>query len=30
MEDDEVKGKINGGGAQITVKGGGRIQLAFK
>jgi hypothetical protein len=30
MEDDEVKGKINGGGAQITVKGGGNIQLAFK
>lgn len=30
MEDDELKGKINGGGAQVTVKGGGNIQLAFK
>ena len=30
MEDDELKGKINGGGAQITVKGSGNIQLAFK
>jgi hypothetical protein len=30
MEDDEVKGKINGGGAQITVKGNGSVHLAFK
>jgi hypothetical protein len=30
MEDDEVKGKINGGGAMITVKGNGSIHLAFK
>ncbi len=30
MEDDEVKGKINCGGAQITVKGNGNVQLAFK
>lgn len=30
MEDDEVRGKINGGGAQITVKGSGSIHLAFK
>ena len=27
---DEVKGKINGGGAMITVKGNGSIHLAFK
>jgi hypothetical protein len=30
MEDDEVKGKLNGGGAAITVKGNGSIHLAFK
>ena len=30
MEDDELKGTINGGGAQVTVRGGGNIQLAFK
>ena len=30
MEDDEVKGKINGGGAMITVKGNGSVHLAFK
>jgi hypothetical protein len=30
MEDDELNGKINGGGAQITVKGNGNVQLAFK
>lgn len=29
MEDDEVKGKINGGGAQVTVKGNGSVHLAF-
>ena len=30
VEDDEVKGKLNGGGAAVTVKGNGRINLAFK
>lgn len=30
MEDDELKGKINGGGASVTVKGNGNIRLAFK
>lgn len=30
MEDDEVKGKLNGGGAAITVKGNGSVHLAFK
>jgi DUF4097 and DUF4098 domain-containing protein YvlB len=30
MEDDEVKGQMNGGGAQITVKGSGNVQLAFR
>ena len=30
MEDDEVKGKINGGGALVTVKGNGSVHLAFK
>ena len=30
MEDDEVKGKINGGGASIVVRGNGSVRLAFK
>jgi len=30
MEDDELKGKINGGGASVTVKGNGTIRLAFR
>ena len=30
VEDDEVKGKLNGGGAAITVKGNGSVNLAFK
>lgn len=30
VEDDEIKGKLNGGGAAITVKGNGSVHLAFK
>ena len=30
MEEDEVKGKLNGGGATVTIKGNGNINLAFK
>jgi DUF4097 and DUF4098 domain-containing protein YvlB len=30
VEDDEIKGKLNGGGAIVTIKGSGSIHLAFK
>jgi DUF4097 and DUF4098 domain-containing protein YvlB len=30
VEDDEIKGKLNGGGATVTIKGSGNVSLAFK
>jgi hypothetical protein len=30
IEDDEIKGKLNGGGAAVTIKGNGNVSLAFK
>jgi DUF4097 and DUF4098 domain-containing protein YvlB len=30
VEDDEIKGKLNGGGAAVTIKGSGNVSLAFK
>jgi len=30
VEDDKVKGKLNGGGAAVTIKGNGSVHLAFK